>query len=121
MDAGIKFDRPAKTSGLVMYTDSDWAGCREPRASTTGFVAMHQNGPISWRSTRQKCTATSTCEAEFVAGSAAAQEVACLRSMFKSIDHDVIEKPTPLFIDKSGAAELAADAKALKRSKHIDT
>ncbi|KAG5463505.1 MAG: hypothetical protein BJ554DRAFT_6860, partial [Olpidium bornovanus] len=33
MDAGIKFDGRDKISGFVMYTDSDWAGCRETRAS----------------------------------------------------------------------------------------
>ncbi|KAG5456187.1 MAG: hypothetical protein BJ554DRAFT_4139 [Olpidium bornovanus] len=81
---------------------------------------MYQEGPISWRSACQKCIATSSCEAEFVAGSAAAQEVAWLRSIFKGIDDRVAKAPTTLFINNSGAAKLAADAKASKRSKHID-
>lgn len=115
---GIVYSREGPN--LAMFTDSDWAGCRETRASTTGFVAIHQGGPISWRSARQKCVATSSCEAEFIAGSAAAQEVAWLRSIFKNIDEDVVKGPTSLYIDNTGAAELAADVKASKRSKHID-
>ncbi|KAG5458882.1 MAG: hypothetical protein BJ554DRAFT_812 [Olpidium bornovanus] len=49
--------------------------CRVTRASTTGVVIQYAGGPVSWRSAKQQCVATSPCEAEFIAGSAAAQEV----------------------------------------------
>ena len=30
------------------YSDSDWAGDKEQRKSTSGYVFMLNNGPISW-------------------------------------------------------------------------
>ncbi|KAG5459097.1 MAG: hypothetical protein BJ554DRAFT_555, partial [Olpidium bornovanus] len=65
-----------------------------------------------------KCVAS--CEAEFVAGSAAAQEVKWLRTLIQPIDPHVVVQPTELMIDNTGAAELASDNKVSKRLKHID-
>ncbi|KAG5457207.1 MAG: hypothetical protein BJ554DRAFT_2837 [Olpidium bornovanus] len=108
------------TSPLAVYSDSDWAGCRETRASTSGFVTQYNGGCVSWRSSRQRCVATSSSEAEFVAGSAAAQEAQWLRSILRYINPTAVTQATTLFIDNTGAAELANDTKTSRRSKHID-
>ena len=42
---------------------------------------MFSDGPISWRSKKQKCIALSTAEAEYVALSGAAQEFLWLRQL----------------------------------------
>ena len=42
---------------------------------------MLSDGPISWRSKKQKCVALSTVEAEYVALSGAAQEFLWLRQL----------------------------------------
>ena len=62
------------TSGVVGYTDSDFAGCVDSRTSTTGYCFKFGNGAISWKSKLQECTATSTTEAEYAAASDAAKE-----------------------------------------------
>ncbi|GAA0163822.1 hypothetical protein LIER_19598 [Lithospermum erythrorhizon] len=51
---------------VVGYSDSDFGGCNDSRKSTSGYVFMLANGFISWRSTKQTLTTTSTMEAEFV-------------------------------------------------------
>nr|XP_029728670.1 uncharacterized protein LOC115266523 [Aedes albopictus] len=38
---------------LVGYTDSNWAGDRQTRRSTTGFVFFYGNGAVSWMSKAQ--------------------------------------------------------------------
>ncbi|KAG5463307.1 MAG: hypothetical protein BJ554DRAFT_377 [Olpidium bornovanus] len=58
-----------------------------------------------------------TCEAEFIAGSAAAQKTVWLRSIVHGVSLTT-NRPTPLMIDNTGVAELAADNKASRRSKH---
>ena len=45
-DHGILFG-PNKTSSVVGYTDSDFAGCLDSRRSTTGYCSKFDNGAIS--------------------------------------------------------------------------
>ena len=65
---------PNPISGVVGYTDSDFADCVDNRKSTTGYCFKFVNGAISWKSKLQECTTTSTTEAEYVAASNATKE-----------------------------------------------
>ena len=53
---------------LVGFTDSDWAGCRRTRRSTSGGAVMHGQHLIMHWSRTQACVALSSCEAELNAG-----------------------------------------------------
>ena len=61
---------------LSGYSDSDWATSTD-RRSTTGycFSLNPSSAPISWKSKKQETVALSTCEAEYMALTAATQEV----------------------------------------------
>ncbi|KAG5461618.1 MAG: hypothetical protein BJ554DRAFT_6163 [Olpidium bornovanus] len=110
MDLGLWFNGPdLGDNELAAFSDSDWAGCRITRTSTTGLIIQLAGGAVSRRSARQKCVSPSSCEAEFVVGSAAAQEVKWLRSLLKAINPQGVVGPTRLMIDNTGAAELASD------------
>ena len=61
---------------LSESTDADWAGDPDTRRSTSGYIITLGGSPVSWRSSRQKCLATSSCEAEYVAACAAGHGVA---------------------------------------------
>jgi hypothetical protein len=50
---------------IVGYTDSDYA--RDDRKSTSGYVFTLAGGAISWKSSKQTVTTSSTEYAEFVA------------------------------------------------------
>ena len=41
---------PNSTSGVVGYTDLDFAGCVDSQKSTTGYCLKFGNGAISWKS-----------------------------------------------------------------------
>jgi len=47
------------------YTDSDYAG--DDRKSTSGYIFTLAGGAISWKSSKQTVTTSSTMYAEFVA------------------------------------------------------
>ena len=64
-DHGILFG-PNSTSGVVSYTDSNFAGCVDSRKSTTKYCFKFGNGVISWKSKLQECIATSMTEAEYI-------------------------------------------------------
>ncbi|KAG5463516.1 MAG: hypothetical protein BJ554DRAFT_6811 [Olpidium bornovanus] len=109
-DLGLWFnEQDSGNDELAAFSDSDCAGCRITRASTTRIIIQLAGGAVLWRSARQKCISTSSCEAEVAAGSAAAQEIKWLRSLLEAIDLQVVVGPTWLMIDNTGAAELASD------------
>ncbi|XP_068486632.1 secreted RxLR effector protein 161-like [Phaseolus vulgaris] len=59
---------------LVGYSDSDFAGCKLDRKSTSGTCHLLGSSLISWHSKKQACVALSTAEAEYIAiGSCCAQ------------------------------------------------
>ena len=66
---------------LVVFTDSDWGGCRKTRRSTSGGAVMHGGHLIMHWSRTQQLVALSSAEAELNASIKAAQEALGLRQM----------------------------------------
>ena len=50
---------------LIGFTNSDWAGDSTDINSTSGYVFMLVEGPISWSSKKQSAIALSSTEAEY--------------------------------------------------------
>ena len=63
---GLWYDRNS-TLTLNGYTDSDFAGCKIDRKSTSGACQFLGSNLISWFSKKQHSVALSTAEAEYVA------------------------------------------------------
>lgn len=70
-DISILYGGNGADTDLVAYSDSDFASCRDSRKSMTGYIVLHDGGPIIWKATKQTRVAESTTEAEFVACSTA--------------------------------------------------
>lgn len=102
------------------FSDSNWAGPNSDRKSIGGYIFLFGGSPISWQSKRQTCVATSSNEAEYMAGSEAAKEAVWLRRLcfeMGLIDHEA--PPLELYMDNEGAIALTS-TEGTKRSKHID-
>jgi hypothetical protein len=63
---------PTQHAGLVIYSDSDWAG-HSTRRSTYCFIMFYNGTPIFWRTGLFRSIALSTMEAELMAVSEAAK------------------------------------------------
>lgn len=111
---------PRDRWNLVGYSDSDWAGDRRTRRSTTGFIFFYAGGPVSWTSKRQDSVALSTLEAEYNALTLACQEAVWLRRLLEELKEPQ-EKPTILFEDNMGCLSFAKAERSSGRVKHIDT
>ncbi|XP_074373689.1 secreted RxLR effector protein 161-like [Apium graveolens] len=59
------------SDSVIGYSDSDLAGHVDDRKSTGGMVFYLNKGLITWSSQKQKSVALSSCEAEFMAATAA--------------------------------------------------
>ncbi|KAF4514105.1 UNVERIFIED_CONTAM: hypothetical protein B566_EDAN019055, partial [Ephemera danica] len=117
-DRGLLF--PANNEALLQaWCDSDWAGDRQTRKSTTGGAIMFGKSLVGWRSVRQTCTAKSSVEAELVAASDIASLIIWFRNLLEGIGLEQ-DGPTRLGIDSVGAQRLAESGQPSRRTKHIE-
>lgn len=114
---GISFLKNSNLS-ISGYSDADYAGDAETRRSTSGYVFLMGNGPVSWSSRRQQCVSLSTTEAEYIAASEAVKELTWLNVLVK----DLLGCATKsvLFMDNQSALRLVKNPEFHRRTKHID-
>ncbi|SPC62967.1 uncharacterized protein UHOD_11854 [Ustilago sp. UG-2017b] len=129
---------------LTGWVDSDWAGSRDCRKSTSGYVFTIDGLVCSWSSRLQPTVANSSVEAEYVALAGAAREplwtsmflheleqsaprttgvhVSARTSIIHSRDGKlVLNWNIPvLHSNSSDARAIASDPQHFKRTKHID-
>jgi hypothetical protein len=87
LEVGVKYSRDTtrKELEIKFYTDADWGGCEDTSRSTTGLIAMMSNGAVIWHSGRQRSTATSTTEAEYMAVSEGVHEILWMQQFLEEI------------------------------------
>jgi hypothetical protein len=97
---------------LVGYSDADWGGNIDERKLTYGYAFLLNNGAITWNSKKQSCISLSTMEAEYVACSAAVQEVVWLRRFLQHLEivRDALD-PVTIHCDSTAALAYAKDPK----------
>ena len=109
----------SSNSGLIAYSDSDWAEDRDDRHSTSGFVFMMANCVVSWVSRRQPTVSLSSTEAEYKAASDCCRQMAWLRNFGEELG-DNMSAPTPLCLDNQGSIFLSVNPVVDRRTKHIE-
>jgi hypothetical protein len=121
-DYGLRYHLPqddSDTADIVGWTDSDWAGSKSDRKSTSGFVFCYAGAAISWKSKKQTVVARSTAEAEIVALDLATREALWLRKLKRDFS---IGKGKTITIHEDNEAAIAISArhKRTARTKHMD-
>ena len=110
-----------KGDGVLGYSDSDWAGDVSDRKSSSAYVFMMCGAAVSWCSRKQSITATSSCEAEYVAMSIACKEAVWLKRLLSDIPVDSdLTKGMKILADSQSAMKLATNESINRRNKHID-
>ncbi|CAL4070928.1 unnamed protein product, partial [Meganyctiphanes norvegica] len=91
------------------------------RHSISGYCyVLNKKGPlISWRCSKQRIIALSSCEAEYVALTVAIQEAKFLRQLLADIQ-GCTTSGVKLYADNQGAIALAKNPVHHQRTKHID-
>ncbi|PKI54912.1 hypothetical protein CRG98_024694 [Punica granatum] len=97
-------DRWKAAKKVVGNSDSDFASCVDSRKSTSRYIFMMASGAISWRSSKQTLTATSTTKVEFVACFKATSHGVWLKSFISGLRIvDSIARPLKIYYDNSAA------------------
>ena len=102
------------------FADADWAGDKDTRKSTSGFIFYLAEGPIQWVSVTQKSVSTSTHEAETIASSTASQEGIYLNRLWMEMNINQKFSPVDLGIDNQTSFEASLNPTTTGRAKHID-
>ncbi|KAJ9567735.1 hypothetical protein OSB04_003701 [Centaurea solstitialis] len=116
---GINYER-GNDMKLVGYSDSSHNVDVDDGRSTTGHVFYLGTSPITWCSQKQATVALSSCEAEFMAATAAACQAIWLRELLAELIG--LEKQKVLIrVDNKSAIALSKNPVFHGRSKHINT
>ncbi|WVZ84238.1 hypothetical protein U9M48_031290 [Paspalum notatum var. saurae] len=96
---------------LLGYSDSDFAGCRVERKSTSG-------GCYLLGRSLQNCVSLSTAEAEYIAAGSSCAQLLYMKQTLK--DYGVELTRIPFLCDNESAVKLANNPVQHCRTKHID-
>ncbi|KAD6452986.1 hypothetical protein E3N88_07691 [Mikania micrantha] len=103
-DLGIHYLREGKGK-LVGFSDSSYSVDMDDGKGTTGVVFYFNERPVTWLSQKQSTVALSSCEAEYMAATAAACQAIWLKGLIADIT-DEKEKPVVIKIDNKSAIAL---------------
>jgi hypothetical protein len=103
-DLGLFYKR-GPNSNIIGYTDAEYLSDPHNGISQTGFVFLHNETTISWKSSKQTLVTTSTNHSEIVALYEASREYVWLHRMINHIQQScgigVIDSPTIIYEDNA--------------------
>jgi len=110
---------PADVSlNLVGYSDSDFAGCKIDKKSTSGTCHLLGSSLVSWHSKKQACVALSTAEAEYIAAGSCCAQTLWMKQQLS--DFGLNLSKIPLLCDNTSAINLIKNPIQHSRTKNIE-
>nr|KYP41124.1 Copia protein [Cajanus cajan] len=103
---------------LIGYLDSDYAGCRLDRKSTSGTCHLLRSALVLWHSKKLACVALSTVEAEYIAVGSCCAQILWMKQQLK--DYGTELNKIPLRCDNTCAINLTKNPILHSRKKHIE-
>ncbi|XP_066395869.1 secreted RxLR effector protein 161-like [Miscanthus floridulus] len=103
---------------LVGYSDSDYAGCKIDRKSTSGGCHLLGRSLVFWSSKKQNSVALSTAEAEYIAAGACCAQILYMKQTL--LDYGVNLGQVTLLCDNESAVKITNNLVQHSRTKHID-
>lgn len=111
----VKAENP--TFNLIGYADASWANNPADYRSYSGLCFTIDGSLISWESRKQKLTAQSSCESEYIAITEAVKESLYLNGLVASI-FECGDQRVSLFNDNMSAITMAYSENYSARNRH---
>ncbi|GJV28301.1 hypothetical protein Tco_1384749 [Tanacetum coccineum] len=108
----------SKDTGIALTTYADYAGCQDSRHSTSGSAQLLGDKLVSWSSKKQKSTAISSTEAEYITLSGCCAQILWMR--LQQTNYGFKFNKIHLYCDNKSAITLCSNNVQHSTSKHID-
>jgi hypothetical protein len=108
---------------LQGFCDADYAGDIDSRVSCSGGLWLLGGGPVVWISTKQRSTALSTGESEYISAAEACKIGQWLRALLLEIKRESYlgdRLGVPIYSNNTACIALTKDPVAHARTKHIE-
>jgi hypothetical protein len=106
------------TFDLIGYSDTDYAGCKIDRKSTSGTCQFLGRSLVSWTSKKQNFVALSIAKAEYIAADHCCAQLLRMRQTFRDYGYKLSK--VSLLCDNESAIRMADNPVEHSRTKHID-
>ncbi|GJW51234.1 retrovirus-related pol polyprotein from transposon TNT 1-94 [Tanacetum coccineum] len=103
INMGLWYSKDTSMS-LTAYADADHTRCQDTRRSTSGCTQFLGDKLVSWSSKKQKCTAISSTEAEYIALSGCCDQILWMHSQLT--DYGFQFNKIPLYYDNKSVIAL---------------
>ena len=113
----LRFEWQDAPDKIDVYVDTDYAGCRRTRKSTSGGIVLHGKHMIKGWASIQTVVALSSGEAEYYG----VVRGACESIGIRSIAEDMGSNVQIVLHTDSSAAKGIASRKGIGKVKHLDT
>jgi hypothetical protein len=102
---------------ISAWSDADFAGCKDTRKSTSGYIIQVNGAPVIVKSRKQRLTAQSVCESETIAAQDCTKDLVWLRGLLQWIFPNEELPPTDLHIDNQALIQIVNSEKNPSASK----
>jgi hypothetical protein len=106
------------TFDLIGYSDTDYAGCKIDRKSTSGTCQFLGRSLVSWASKKQNSVALSTAEVEYIAAGPCCAQLLWMRQTIRDYGYKL--RKLHLLCDNESAVRMVDNPIEHSRTKHID-
>jgi hypothetical protein len=106
------------TFDLIGYSNSDYAGCKVDRKSTSRTCQFLGRSLVSWSSKKQTSAALSTAEAKYVAAGQCCTQLLWMRQTLRDFGYNLSK--VPLLCDNESAIRMADNPVEHNRTNHIN-
>ena len=101
------------------FTDTDWAGSKEDRRSTSGKCVFGGGNLVSWKSKKQGFVSRSSAKSEYKAMTQSVCEIMWLHQLLTEVGIMTVV-PAKLWCDNQAALHFASNPVFHERTKHIE-
>jgi hypothetical protein len=116
-NVGLWYLKGAKFE-LIGYSNSDYAGCKVERRSTSSICQLLGRSLVSWSLKKQNSIALSTVEAEYIAAGSCCAQILWMKAILN--DFGIKFKQVPLLCDNESAVKLTNNPVQHAKTNHID-
>ena len=103
---------------LVGYSDSDFAGSKIDRKSTSGTCQFIGSVLVSWHNKKQNSVALSTAEVEYISAGSCCAQILWMKQQLSN--YGIVLDHIPIKCDNTSAINISKNPVIHSRTKHIE-